>query len=375
MSFLGNLAKGFIQSAINQVGRDGGKVVSNNIYGNSHSTPINSIENVVEESIVSQGNIEENPNLITKKEYPLLKIFYAIILSIFLPIIGSLIVLYRAFVNLNAKHMTYYRLESKSVYSKDNRFKDGKRYEGSKTVKVPVKIHITEQEKKVKTLKGISYLIISLSFLALFIYSYSNGGFDKTKSKIETKNTTNFSSFEITLPDSNYKYFIEISEIQTELVKNAITYKEDKYSVTKKKDGYRLSLTLSIKNPYEKEMIVPFYDDIYITSENNESFSNSKDFKKRFGEIIKPRIVYKDNEKSIINYDDNCNGGIACIHYKPMETKQFKLYFENEIEIDVKNVVFFGFNLTHNEESNSGYKEKGLIINIDQKKIIGEKKY
>jgi len=122
-------------------------------------------------------------------------------------------------------------------------------------------------------------------------------------------------------------------------------------------------------------MIVPFYDNIYLTSENNESFSNSKNFKKKFGEIIKPRIVYKDKNQSIINFDDNCYGGIACIHYKPMETKQYKLFFENEIVIDVKNVIFLGFNLKHNEEIESSYKEKGLIINIDQKKIIGEKKY
>ena len=30
-----------IESAVNQVGRDGGKVISNRVYGNSHSTPIN----------------------------------------------------------------------------------------------------------------------------------------------------------------------------------------------------------------------------------------------------------------------------------------------------------------------------------------------
>lgn len=39
-NFTEDLAKGFIQSAVNQVGRDGGKVISNSIYGNAHSTPI-----------------------------------------------------------------------------------------------------------------------------------------------------------------------------------------------------------------------------------------------------------------------------------------------------------------------------------------------
>ena len=45
MSFINNLAKGFIRSAVNQVGRDGGKVISNKIYGNSHTTPFHITEN------------------------------------------------------------------------------------------------------------------------------------------------------------------------------------------------------------------------------------------------------------------------------------------------------------------------------------------
>lgn len=35
--------KGFIRSAVNQVGRDGGKVISNSLYGNAHATPIRGV--------------------------------------------------------------------------------------------------------------------------------------------------------------------------------------------------------------------------------------------------------------------------------------------------------------------------------------------
>lgn len=42
-SFFGQLAKGFIRSAVNQVGRDGGRVVSNQIYGDAHSAPIRGV--------------------------------------------------------------------------------------------------------------------------------------------------------------------------------------------------------------------------------------------------------------------------------------------------------------------------------------------
>lgn len=39
-SFMNNLAKGFIRSAVNQVGRDGGRVISNKIYNNQNYTPV-----------------------------------------------------------------------------------------------------------------------------------------------------------------------------------------------------------------------------------------------------------------------------------------------------------------------------------------------
>ena len=40
MGFLTKLGKGFISSAVNQVGRDGGKVISNRLYGDAHATPV-----------------------------------------------------------------------------------------------------------------------------------------------------------------------------------------------------------------------------------------------------------------------------------------------------------------------------------------------
>lgn len=43
MGFLSQLAKGFIRSGVNQIGRDAGKVVSNKIYGDAHSIPYRSV--------------------------------------------------------------------------------------------------------------------------------------------------------------------------------------------------------------------------------------------------------------------------------------------------------------------------------------------
>ena len=40
-SFIQTLAKGFVRSAINQVGRDSGRLVSNKLYKGAHATPVN----------------------------------------------------------------------------------------------------------------------------------------------------------------------------------------------------------------------------------------------------------------------------------------------------------------------------------------------
>jgi hypothetical protein len=41
-SFATQLFQGFVKSAVNQVGRDGGKVISNRVYDDQHSTPFRS---------------------------------------------------------------------------------------------------------------------------------------------------------------------------------------------------------------------------------------------------------------------------------------------------------------------------------------------
>ena len=40
-SFIQTLAKGFVRSAVNQVGRDSGRLVSNKFYKGAHATPVN----------------------------------------------------------------------------------------------------------------------------------------------------------------------------------------------------------------------------------------------------------------------------------------------------------------------------------------------
>lgn len=369
MSFLGSLAKGFIRSAVNQVGRDGGKVISNNVYGNSHSTPINSFGNVS----------QENSNLIKEKEYPLIKIIYAIILSVFIPVIGSFIVLYRALVNLKATQMTMYELKNQGVYSPDRRFTNGQRYEGSKTVKIPVKIDITEKEKKVKTFKGISYLIIAIGVLIMYFVFYKNKDFHKSIEKSaenQIEKPIEFTDFIYNIPESEYKYSIKITNIETKNVENAFSIKDDKYSVETKKDGYKLMLNISITNPYNKEMQnIPFPYSFCITSKNQEFFSNNTIRRKRIGDIIVPKIFDEKQRKIKLMNSRDYVQDIVSLNFKPNETKNFKLEYESPILNEVKKLILVDFELKENNVDKMENEIKGLIIDTENKKIIGEQKF
>lgn len=162
MSFINNLAKGFIRSAVNQVGRDGGKVISNRVYGNSHSTPIN---------IAGSNNINTQDNLVEEKEYVYIKFFWAILLSFLIPLIGSLIVIYRGYVNIKKNKISMYKIERQPVYSIDRRHTSGKRLDGYREIKVPYYIEIDENQKSKNKFKSIGYFVIGFSILIFYIIS------------------------------------------------------------------------------------------------------------------------------------------------------------------------------------------------------------
>lgn len=101
MAFLNDLAKGFVRSAVNQIGRDGGKVISNQVYGNQHATPI---------GVTGIMHTENSENLIEYKEYIYIKLFWAFVLSAIIPIIGGLIVVYRGYVNYKKTTKKMYKI-------------------------------------------------------------------------------------------------------------------------------------------------------------------------------------------------------------------------------------------------------------------------
>lgn len=145
MSFVGNLAKGFIRSAVNQVGRDGGRVVSNKLYGDSHAMPIRGTGTETTRCYeIEEGH--EKEHLLKNGYKPAYHIvgnfaflFYGIILTFFTAGLFGIVPLIRGIHKYSSGKVTYTKKSLVPVYVSDRRYKSGGRFEG-----------VTESEQEIK---------------------------------------------------------------------------------------------------------------------------------------------------------------------------------------------------------------------------------
>jgi hypothetical protein len=194
MSFIGSLAKGFVRSAVNQVGRDGGKVISNRIYQNKHATPIRIVgsesDAISEPPIV--GSINSREELIAARFQPELlessAISYILIGlgSIVLPIVGPFYWLYASFRNFFKKYTKFYRYSREPVYVRDRRFTTGQRHEGYSKVKEysAVAAKPSSSERTTFVIKGVVALVLAVVTSSIQYSLY----FSEGEPKIETSN-------------------------------------------------------------------------------------------------------------------------------------------------------------------------------------------
>lgn len=192
--FLNSLFKGFIRSAVNQVGRDGGRVVSNKVYIDKHSIPIRNVT----------GNKEQlshlNPSIQAKQKSTfdnlkdtdlrkelfengfkpeltsmgLISVFFIIIASFTFLLIKPLhylVVAYWGFIgfkNLTRRSTPFVGYQKAPVYKEDKRYNSGKRLIGydEKKVYADVEVMPSAKEKLVYVLKGL----LSIIFAVLIFY-------------------------------------------------------------------------------------------------------------------------------------------------------------------------------------------------------------
>lgn len=184
MGFISNLFKGFVRSAVNQVGRDGGRVISNNVYKNKHSTPVD-IKSTTNENTYSDKTHNERlqfgdkdgiiPVLtttgetLTYYEYPkgtgLTCLHF--ILSISCPPIGTFYLWYMAYQQY--KDVTYEVVVPKkeTLYKRDRRYSTGKRPVGVTTTYTSYRVY--GQADDLKRNKQIAINIVITSLIPLII--------------------------------------------------------------------------------------------------------------------------------------------------------------------------------------------------------------
>lgn len=181
MGFLDGLFKGFVRSAVNQVGRDGGKVISNKIYKGAHSTPIGTPEYYRE----AYGNSSPIP----KPSNVIWNVIMFAVWTLILPnsLINTAVGIFAFFIPLlfigrlwRPLFRTYVHPKvSKGLYKSDRRFTSGSRQIGSyTTTDKSIQVPLESSEVKTYRVEGILKLII---LVTSYGFMYSTSQTDKFK--------------------------------------------------------------------------------------------------------------------------------------------------------------------------------------------------
>lgn len=164
MRFFENLGKGLIRSAVNQIGRDGGRVVSNQLYGDAHSTPHRIVNNNVKPVIDGDDYVAQYA-----KEQTMTGVILRVIFAFFFNILGAAVLLvYGLKKKSKSAFSTVYRYEQIPTYVKDGRYRSGVRYTGNMTVKK--KYYSEADENTAERNKRIANIYIYSSIVILAIY-------------------------------------------------------------------------------------------------------------------------------------------------------------------------------------------------------------
>lgn len=189
MNFLTNLAKGFVRSTVNQVGRDTGKIISNKIYGDAHATPIRGVRNEngvlydEADTIISEHSFNK---MLYSEGYKRRFFTSGILQKMFLWMFGLFIsfVAWQAWGKFYAlippislavlailkaidarKNMYVEIVKDVPIFKSDLRCKDGRRFVGYQQGKIESHMSSTKSYAK-------GHLIIALSYIFLSFYMY-----------------------------------------------------------------------------------------------------------------------------------------------------------------------------------------------------------
>lgn len=190
MSFVNQLFKGFVKSAVNQIGRDGGRVVSNRVYKNAHAIKIQGvggystsgetisfIQQASVEILSKDGeatrfeSIEQVPPIWVKENLKpqylsdSIWLYPFVILGLFaVPVIGEVFLLFKIITNLFATKLTYKGKQIIPKMVQDRRRREGFRQEGFIELPISIKLPI-EGARWLFVAKGIIWTILLVSVI------------------------------------------------------------------------------------------------------------------------------------------------------------------------------------------------------------------
>lgn len=143
MGFAKNLGKGFVRSAVNQVGRDYGRTISNDVFGDRHAIPHRSVNNYGQPMYVQQQPQQNLPPTLPDGGYfdvaP--KFVLWIFGSFFIPFfVGFAAIFVGLFNYLNKDVVDYVYYVDEPTFVQDLRYSGGRRYAGD--IRVKKKFHL-----------------------------------------------------------------------------------------------------------------------------------------------------------------------------------------------------------------------------------------
>ena len=140
MGFFKNLGKGFVRSAVNQVGRDYGRTISNDVFGDRHAIPHRAVGQPM---YVQHGQPIPPPlpnQLPPGGRFSQPNMILWIFGSMLIPIIVAVIAGFKGLFLVLSETVTYEYFVTETMYTQDARYRSGMRPTG--TMRVKKKLHL-----------------------------------------------------------------------------------------------------------------------------------------------------------------------------------------------------------------------------------------
>ncbi|MDE6803401.1 MAG: hypothetical protein K2J29_02045 [Muribaculaceae bacterium] len=171
MSFLKNLAQSFVKSAVNQVGRDGGKIISTNIYRDNGFSTHQPQQASFQRAYENEVQIPDNAKL----QQPYLKkriIFFLMIVGVIFPL-GTIVAFIYGLLRFFKRDAKVIWTQTRSTRTRDRRYRSGYRitgtYEISHSAKVPAEDYdIAQYRRQGIIIMSITAIFALINVLILF---------------------------------------------------------------------------------------------------------------------------------------------------------------------------------------------------------------